>query len=268
MTSTPRADRSWPVQDVLGVPVDALTSSQLLTELAQRIDNRERGQVLHVNVHGMNFARDLPWFREALCRADLVFCDGTGVMLGARILGRRIPQRITGADWMWDLAASAADQGWRLFLLGGREGVAERAAGRLRGRFEGLQIVGTHHGYFDHTRGSEESGAVVARINAAAPDILVVGFGMPLQERWLTENWDELDVCIGLTGGAVFDYVAGDLLRAPPWMRSIGLEWLGRLLIEPRRLWKRYLVGNPRFMLRVLRRRLEGDKGPAQRVSI
>jgi N-acetylglucosaminyldiphosphoundecaprenol N-acetyl-beta-D-mannosaminyltransferase len=188
--------------------------------------------------------------------AEIVFCDGAGVVLGARILGNHIPQRITYADWTWQLAEFAEPRGFTLFFLGARPGVADKAAANLKARYPDLRIVGTHHGYFDKTPGSAENEAVIEQINTVRPNILIVGFGMPLQERWLMENWDRIDANVALTGGAVFDYVSGELQRAPRWMTDNGLEWLGRLLIEPRRLWRRYLIGNPLFLWRVLKQRL------------
>jgi N-acetylglucosaminyldiphosphoundecaprenol N-acetyl-beta-D-mannosaminyltransferase len=134
--------------------------------------------------------------------------------------------------------------------------VADKAAANLKARYPDLRIVGTHHGYFDKTQGCAENEAVIEQINTVKPNILIVGFGMPLQERWLMENWDRIDANVALTGGAVFDYVSGELRRAPRWMTENGLEWLGRLIIEPRRLWKRYLIGNPIFLWRVLKQRL------------
>jgi N-acetylglucosaminyldiphosphoundecaprenol N-acetyl-beta-D-mannosaminyltransferase len=157
---------------------------------------------------------------------------------------------------MWQLARFAQGRDHSLFLLGARPGVADKAAANLRERFPGLRIVGTHHGYFDKAPGSPENEAVIREINAASPNILIVGFGMPLQERWLMDNWDRIEVNVALTGGAVFDYVSGELPRAPRWMTDHGFEWLGRLIIEPGRLWKRYLVGNPIFILRVLGQRI------------
>jgi N-acetylglucosaminyldiphosphoundecaprenol N-acetyl-beta-D-mannosaminyltransferase len=186
----------------------------------------------------------------------LVFCDGAGVMLGARLLGHHIPERITYADWIWQLAEFAEPRGFTFFFLGARPGVADKAAASLKARYPALRVVGTHHGYFDKTPGSAENEAVIEQINAVKPNILIVGFGMPLQERWLRDNWDHIDANVALTGGAVFDYVSGELQRAPRWMTDNGLEWLGRLLIEPRRLWKRYLIGNPLFIWRVLKQRL------------
>ena len=254
-----RGDAAQPnVRDrvaILGVQVAPLRVPELHAYIGDCIESGRKALVLNVNVHALNLACEQPWLRSLFNSADLVFCDGAGVILGARILGRCIPERITYADWMWQLAAFAEARGFTLFLLGGRPDVASRAASNLTARLPSLRVAGTHHGYFDMTPGSPENEAVVRQINAARPDILVVGFGMPLQERWLKENWQSLDAKVFLTGGAVFDYVSGSLRRAPRWLTDHGLEWLGRLIIEPRRLWKRYIVGNPRFLCRVVRQR-------------
>ena len=115
-----------------------------------------------------------------------------------------------------------------------------------------LRITGTHHGYFDKHAGSPDGSAVISTINGTRPDIVIVGFGMPIQERWVAENRGRIDAPVVLTGGAAFDYISGQLRRPPEWMTKRGLEWLGRLAIEPRRLARRYLLGNPRFMVRVM----------------
>jgi N-acetylglucosaminyldiphosphoundecaprenol N-acetyl-beta-D-mannosaminyltransferase len=234
--------------------VDPLTVGELHAEIEHLVRGGERGLVLNVNAHCLNLCYEDPKLRDFVNGAEVVFCDGAGVMLAARILGRRIPERITYADWIWRLAELAAARGFSLYLLGARPGVAREAAMRLQERYPDLEIAGARHGYFDHGAGSA---AVVEEINASAPDILLVGLGMPLQERWLMENRQRLDVRVALTGGAVFDYASGRLRRGPRLLRENGFEWLARLLAEPRRLWRRYLVGNPLFLLRVLRQRIE-----------
>jgi N-acetylglucosaminyldiphosphoundecaprenol N-acetyl-beta-D-mannosaminyltransferase len=240
--------------DVLGVGVDPLTVEELHSEIGRLVQSGERGGlVLNVNAHYLNLCYEDPKLRDFLNGADVVFCDGVGVMLAARILGRRIPERITYADWAWRMAAFAAAQGFSLYFLGARPGVAQEAARRLKECYSNLKIVGVRHGYFDRSADNE---AVVQEINASAPDILLVGLGMPLQERWLMENRHKLDVGVALTGGAVFDYVSGALRRGPRFLTENGFEWLARLLVEPRRLWRRYLLGNPLFLLRVFRQRL------------
>ena len=242
--------------DVLGVGVDPVTVEGLHAEVERLIQRGERGLVLNANAHCLNLCYEDPSLRAFLNGADVVFCDGAGVMLAARLLGARIPERITYADWAWRLAAFAEAEGFSVYLLGARPGVAKEAARRLRARHPHLEVVGVRHGYFDHAAGSPGNEAVVEEINAARPDILLVGLGMPLQEYWLMENRNRLEVGVALTGGAVFDYVSGGLRRGPRVLTNNGFEWLARLLIEPGRLWHRYLVGNPLFLLRVLGQRL------------
>ncbi len=246
---------------MLGVGVDPITVEELHAKIGDLIRQRSRAAiVVTANAHCLNMAYTDPALRGFLNGADVVLCDGAGVMLAARILGRRIPERITYADWSWRLAAFAEAEGHVLYLLGGRPGIADRAARRLQESFPALNIVGVHHGYFDRGAGSPENEAVVQEINASQPDVLLVGFGMPLQEYWLMENRNRLAAKVALTGGAVFDYVSGELRRGPRVLTENGLEWLARLLIEPRRLWRRYLIGNPLFLVRVLKQRL--NRGP------
>ncbi len=244
--------------NVLGVRVDPVTVAELHARILGFVREGGHTLVLHANVYGLNLCYRDPELRSFFNVASLVFCDGAGVMLAARILGGRIPERITYADWAWQLAAFAERESLSLFFLGARPGVAESAVARLERLYPNLEIVGVHHGYFDQTAGASENEAVLAEINATRPDVLLVGFGMPLQERWLMRNWDRLDARVALTGGAVFDYVSGELKRGPRILTDNGFEWLARLLIEPGRLWRRYVIGNPLFLLRVLMQRLTG----------
>ncbi|MBD0355160.1 MAG: WecB/TagA/CpsF family glycosyltransferase [Rubrobacteraceae bacterium] len=242
--------------NVLGVGVDPLTVKDLHAKIGRLVRNSKRALVLSANANCLNLSHEDPALRDFLNQAEIVLCDGAGVMLAARILGGRIPERITYADWAWRLAAFAAAEGFSLFFLGARPGVAAEAARRLQQRYPALKIAGVHHGYFDHSVGSPENEVVLQEINASNPDILLIGLGMPLQEYWLMENLHNLNAGVVLTGGAVFDYVSGRLRRGPRLLTESGFEWLARLLIEPRRLWRRYIVGNPLFLLRVLEQRL------------
>jgi N-acetylglucosaminyldiphosphoundecaprenol N-acetyl-beta-D-mannosaminyltransferase len=249
------------------VPIDAVTVEGLHADLLRSVRLGVPSTVLHVNAHAINLAHRHEWFAAALRGADLVFCDGYGVLLGARLLGQVLPERITYADWAWQLAGFCEAEGISLYLLGARPGVASTAADRLRDRHPALEVRGTGHGYFDKRAGSLENEAVIAALNRARPDVVVVGFGMPLQERWLCENRPRIEAPVVLSGGAVFDYVSGRLRRPPRWMTDHGLEWLGRLAIEPRRLLLRYLIGNPLFLLRVLRERAFGSGRPPHRLA-
>jgi len=241
---------------ILGVRVHSLSVKTLNDRIFQSIRDQAHHLILNVNANCLNLTFQHPWLTDFLNSAEVVFCDGSGITIGAQILGFSAPTRITYADWMWQLAEFAEQNGLTFFFLGARPGIAKKAAECLNVRFPKLHVIGTQHGYFDKTLGSSDNEAVIKHINTLMPDILIVGFGMPMQEQWLMENWNRINANVALTGGAVFDYISGDLLRAPKWMTDNGLEWLGRLLIEPRRLWKRYLIGNPLFIWRVTKQRL------------
>lgn len=243
---------------LLGVKIHPLTRPALRHFIAQSIHSNARVLALNVNVYAMNLAYENPWLRRFFNQSGITFTDGAGVIFAAKLLGRRIPERVTYADWMWELASIAEEEGYTLFFLGAEPSVAEQAAARLRQRFPKIKIVGVRHGYFDKNPQSAENAELVAAINQLRPNILITGMGMPIQERWLMENWERLNVNIFLTGGAVFDYISGKLSRAPRWMTENGLEWLGRLLIEPRRLWKRYILGNPLFLWRIFTHEILG----------
>ena len=233
-----------------GVPVHPLRLATLLAWLEQALETRQRAFVAYANVHAINLAQHDAAFRQALTSAEVVFCDGQGLRLGAALLGHALPERFTPPDWIDGLAARCASGGYRVFLLGGRPGVAEIAAQRLRQRHPGLQVAG-HHGYFLATPADEA--AVLAAIEVFQPDLLLVGLGMPLQECWVAAQRDRIAAPVIMTVGALFDYLAGAVARGPRWLTDNGFEWLCRLWYEPRRLWRRYLLGNPHFGWLVLR---------------
>jgi N-acetylglucosaminyldiphosphoundecaprenol N-acetyl-beta-D-mannosaminyltransferase len=239
---------------VLGVNVDGTALDGIIRQVARLVVSGGRHYVVYANVHVLNAAFHNPELRQILNQADLVYCDGAGVRVGAWLLGSRLPKRLTGADWIHDLATACQERGFSFYFLGGEPGVAAQAAEKLQEEYLGLEICGTHHGYYDHL--GPENDDVVAAINRAQPDILLVGFGTPLQETWIARNIDQLDVPVVWAVGALVDFVAGKVPRAPRFMLDHGLEWLYRLLIEPGRLWKRYIIGNPLFIWRVLMQRL------------
>jgi N-acetylglucosaminyldiphosphoundecaprenol N-acetyl-beta-D-mannosaminyltransferase len=241
--------------NILNIKVQSWTLNELHKQIEAIIDNNQHELVLNVNVNCLNLSYDRIWLQNFLNSAKIVFCDGVGVMLGARILGQHIPERITFAEWTWQISQFAANRDFSFYFLGAKPGVAEKAAVRLKERYPNLNIVGIHHGYYDKSPNSPENQAVIREINSKKPNILLLGFGMPLQERWLFENWDKVEANIALTGGAVFDYVSGELRRGPKLLTDNGFEWLARLMIEPQRLWRRYILGNPLFIWRVLKQR-------------
>jgi N-acetylglucosaminyldiphosphoundecaprenol N-acetyl-beta-D-mannosaminyltransferase len=207
--------------------------------------------VYFVNAHTLNLAAADPAYRDVLNSADYVFGDGTGVRWAARLHGLRVRDNLVGTDLVPQLLRQNADQDYRYFLLGGSGPVIARAAAMAQRTFAGWTAAGFHHGYlFDR----DSTADLVRQINDARPDVLLVGMGNPLQEKWIHRHRQQLEVplCIGV--GGLFTYWAGGLRRAPRWLRRCGAEWLGILLQQPHKA-RRYLLGNPLFVARILRER-------------
>jgi N-acetylglucosaminyldiphosphoundecaprenol N-acetyl-beta-D-mannosaminyltransferase len=253
----------------LGVPL--LGEDNVLEAVARAQSGRARALVLSGNAHFFNLCRKHEWLRTMVReRASGIRVDGAGVVLAERLAGAACPPRCTWADFSWTFGRFCAASGLRPFLLGGAPGVAEAASARWRERTPRLGFAGTAHGFFDKARDGRENHGVLRTIAAARPDVLIVGFGMPLQERWIDDNWNDLPVPAILTAGAAFDYISGRRRRPPAWMRRAGLEWLGRWAMEPRRLTGRYLIGVPAFLGHAvfdgLRRRRRQSRGTVRRL--
>jgi N-acetylglucosaminyldiphosphoundecaprenol N-acetyl-beta-D-mannosaminyltransferase len=236
---------------IFEIPIDLGRPEELLRRITGWVgDGRGARRVMYVNAHVLNQSQEKPELRTALESADLVYCDGYGVRLAAKALDVEIPHRMTGADWVWGLASLCELSGLSLYLLGSEPGVTSEAADRLQRWYPRLRIAGHHHGYFD--LGAPHDERVIEDINARRPDIVLVGMGSPKQEMWV-ERWAEhLDTDVVWTVGALFDYVSGRVPRAPAWLADNGLEWIFRFAIEPNRMWRRYLLGNPMFLGRVM----------------
>jgi N-acetylglucosaminyldiphosphoundecaprenol N-acetyl-beta-D-mannosaminyltransferase len=248
------AERAEGAVELLGIHVHDVTSTGVLDYMEAVIRGGRQAVILHANAFAANLAGRHEWMRAALRNAQMVFCDGDGIRWGCRILGLKVPPKVTYARWLPLVGDWCAREGHSIFFLGGRPGVAEEAARRYQERHPGIRIAGTHHGYFE--KSGPESDAVVAEVNRAKPDVLLVCFGMPIQERWVQDNAPRLAAHVLLTGGAALDYAAGKASLTPPWMIRLELEWLYRFLKEPRRLFARYALGNPEFLMRVFAERL------------
>ena len=239
---------------ILGIKITPAEPWELHAEITRLILQGVPGFILSGNIHSINLARKRDWLANFFNRADVVRVDGAGVVLGARLLGHCIPKRLTWADWGWILAEYLAEKGHTLYLLGGPEGIAEKAADRLIEHAPGLRILGANHGYF--AKEGIENDNIIRQINRVEPDILLVGMGMPLQEKWLLKNYHRLNAKVFITAGAAFEYLSGSLKRCPKWMGNAGFEWLFRLILEPRRMGKRYIVGNVLFVVAILKEKI------------
>ena len=205
--------------------------------------------VFFINPDCLNKTFADPDYQETLATADHVFPDGIGLTIAGKILGTPLKENVNGTDMLPFLCQMAAARDLPLFLLGGRPGVAEKMAENITSRY-GVTVAGTHHGYFDH---EHESSHMVELINAAEPAIVLVAFGAPLQEKWIRAHQQQLRAGVVMGVGGLFDFYAGTVRRAPRWLRELGLEWFYRILQEPGRMWRRYVIGNPLFLFRVLR---------------
>ncbi len=218
--------------------------------------------VVTPNAHHVVLFQEDARFREIYDNAGLVVPDGVPLLWAAQLLGEKLNGRVNGTDLFEALCAEAAAYGLRVYFLGGRSGAAESAAARLRERHPALDVCGTYCPPLGFESDAAEAQKIVAQINAADPHLLFVGLGAPKQEYWMHANRDKMRVPVSLGIGVSFEFVGGVVNRAPRWMQTTGLEWLYRLLTEPRRLWKRYLLGNATFCLLVARQFVFGLRQP------
>lgn len=228
---------------VLGVRISPLTLDQWLAVVADGVESRTRRLLVSQNMHSAYIAVNSPALTALQARADVVRIDGMPLVWIARLLGLPVTraQRAGFMDLMPVLMSAAAERGWKVAVIAGRPGVAERAATRLRSEHPGLELV-TEDGYFALDDSDGEVSRRLERVAAERADVVLIGMGMPRQEEFLQRYLDRIAAPVVGTCGAAFDYVAGAIPMAPRWLSRLGLEWLFRLVAEPRRLWRRYLV--------------------------
>jgi N-acetylglucosaminyldiphosphoundecaprenol N-acetyl-beta-D-mannosaminyltransferase len=235
---------------VLGLGISELTFDDTINLLLDAAATRQKMRVNFCTVNNIVEANRDPEFRAQMGTSEIVAPDGMPLVWLGRLLGRRV-ERVCGPDLLPALCDGSREFGYQHFFYGGAEGVAERLANNLQGRFPGLQVAGTYSPPF-RPMTAEEDERIIAQINRARPDFVWVGLGAPKQDVWLATHQSRLQAPILLAVGAAFDFHSGKLRRAPKWMQRVGLEWLFRLAKEPRRLWRRYLIGNTLFVLYLL----------------
>ncbi len=241
-----------PIRRILGVRVHDVTMEEALCAVDAFIAEGGAHQICTVNPEFVMHALRDPAFFHVLERADLNVPDGVGLLWAGRILKQPLRERVPGVELMEALAVRAAERGWRVFLLGAAEGVADRAAAVLQRRCPGLAVVGTFAG----SPRPEDAPEILERLRRARPDLLFVAYGAPQQDLWIARYQPALRIPVAMGVGGAFDFIAGVVPRAPRWMREIGLEWLYRLIRQPWR-WRRMLA-LPRFVLAVLAARYGG----------
>ena len=248
-----------PKVELFGISVCNLTYEGLCDGIDRHVATREPGFIVTPNVdHVCRYHRD-PSFREAYDHASFVLADGMPLLWSARLLGRPLLEKLSGSDLLPRLSGFAAERGYSVYYLGAAEGVAEAAAERLKMRYPSLRVAGTYSPPFGFERDPQVNASIVARLREARPDICFVALGSPKQETWLYGNYAAAEIPAMIGVGAAFDFVAGRVRRAPRWMQKTGMEWIWRLIQEPRRLAKRYLIEDSYFFVllaREIRRRV------------
>jgi N-acetylglucosaminyldiphosphoundecaprenol N-acetyl-beta-D-mannosaminyltransferase len=239
--------------------VDSVTREEALASVEALVRAGKGGAVFTPNVDHVVLAEDDARLRDAYARVSLSLADGMPLVWASRILGQPVPEKVSGSDFVPSLLERASECGWGVYFLGGAPGVAARARDKLRQSIPRLLVVGVEAPRIDVNDPPEARASQLMRIRSARPHLVLVALGAPKQEIWIDRVRDELCPAVLFGVGASLDFIAGTIPRAPRWMSQLGLEWSFRLTREPRRLWRRYLLRDPRFVLivgRTLRDRL------------
>jgi N-acetylglucosaminyldiphosphoundecaprenol N-acetyl-beta-D-mannosaminyltransferase len=245
-----------PMLHFWGVDIVNTSMTEAIDWIEQRVQQKQKSLLAFVNPDCLNIAYTQTNYLNILQTADRVLPDGIGINIGCRMLNQSLLANVNGTDLFPRLCERAAQSGFSLFLLGGLAGVADLAAQTMQQRYPELLIAGVQDGYFT----TEQESRIIETINDSGASILLVGFGVPKQELWLAKHREQLHTIVYFGVGGLFDYYSGRIPRAPVWMREIGLEWSWRLIQEPGRMWKRYVIGNPLFLYRVWLQRQQGAK--------
>jgi len=241
---------------ILGAQIDNLTINELLDRIVGIISLRTPCFIITANVDHLIVRRKDKKFENAYKNARLVVPDGMPLVWASKFLGNPIKERITGTDLLMNISELSAEKGYSIFLLGAAKGVAEKLGRVLQDKYPKLRIVGISSPRFGFEKDRIENEKVMSFIRDKSVDILFTALGSPKGEKWIRENYRSLNVTLSLNIGAVFDFVAGKIARAPLWIQRCGFEWLWRLIKEPRRLWKRYLLRDMTFFYLVLKQRV------------
>lgn len=234
--------------NIFDLEFDNVSMKQGIDLIGKTVDSGKKKKFFFVNPDCMNkLFKDKEYF-SILGKAHYIFPDGIGISIACNILKTPLLENVNGTDMLPYLCELSENKSYSLFLFGAKPGIAEKMKKKLVEKYPKLKIVGVRDGYFDWKK---DSSTIVDQINASQANILLVAFGVPLQEKWIDENISKLKVQVLMGVGGLFDFYSGEMNRAPKWMREVGFEWLYRLLKEPKRMWKRYIIGNPLFIYRV-----------------
>jgi len=238
--------------EFLGCPMDVTSMNKTVGTIRDAVTAGHFTQHVVVNVAKLVNMRDDPELRESVRSCDIINIDGMGVVLGARFLGYSVPERVAGVDLFHELLEMSAANKFSVFLLGATDEVVSTTALKAKALYPSLEIAGYHHGYF-----WDDEAALVEKIRTSGAQLLFVAITSPMKENFINRWRDQLGVTFVMGVGGTFDVVAGKVKRAPLWMQNYGLEWLYRVIQEPSRMWRRYLITNSKFAWLLIKEKLK-----------
>lgn len=236
----------------LNTYVDALTMEETLEKIQEYIDNKECVQHVVINAGKVNLMQENEELTNIINECPLINADGQSIVWGSKILGNSLPERVAGIDIFTELVKISAERGYKPYFFGAKEEVVIEVVRKFKEQYPTLKVAGYRNGYFKN----EQSIEIAKDINKSGADILFVAFSSPMKEFWIREHMEIMKVPFTMGVGGSFDVIAGKTTRAPKWMQKCGLEWFHRFIQEPRRMFKRYIVGNLRFVKIVLKEKL------------
>lgn len=227
-----------------------ITMEKAVDLIDTTVTSKEKRKFFFVNPDCMNKLYVDKNYYNILQNGDYIFPDGIGISIACNMLGTPLLENVNGTDMLPFICELSQKKGHGIFLFGSKPGITEKMKKKLEEKYTNINIVGTRNGFFDWEKDTPQ---IIDEINKSKADILLVAFGVPLQEKWITENSEALNPHVQMGVGGLFDFYSGTMNRAPKWMREVGMEWLYRLKKEPKRMWRRYIIGNPLFLYRVFK---------------
>jgi N-acetylglucosaminyldiphosphoundecaprenol N-acetyl-beta-D-mannosaminyltransferase len=237
---------------ILGTDIANVTRHEVLSHISESISSSQKNMMFFVNAHNLTQAYYNLQYRDILGKTNFIYGDGIGVYLAGKVTRQKVLDNVNGTDVFPLICELCEKERYAVYFLGSEPGIVEKMVKKLKLKYPMLLVAGASHGYFDHESGSKD---IINEINRTGTKILFVGLGTPKQEEWIYENISLLKCNIAIGVGGLFDFYSGSKIRAPKWVRIVGLEWLFRLSQEPGRLWRRYLIGIPHFIFYVLKQR-------------
>jgi N-acetylglucosaminyldiphosphoundecaprenol N-acetyl-beta-D-mannosaminyltransferase len=239
---------------ILDIDIANVTKYEVLDHISASIKSSQKNMMFFVNAHNLTQAYYDLQYRSILRKTNYIYGDGIGIYFAGKVTHQQISDNINGTDLFPLICELCEREKYTVYFLGSAPGIVEKMAQNIKKKYPMLVIAGTHHGYFDN----ESNGSyIINEINRTETKILFVGMGTPKQEKWIYDNYQSLNFNVAIGVGGLFDFYSGSKLRAPLFIRKLHLEWLFRLFYEPRRLWKRYIIGIPLFIYRVLKQKFQ-----------